>query len=225
MKKIFLFIIFLIITFINIKSLSFYSSKKITIVPKVPEVFAQGCCTVNCADWYAANDPCTGHSGCGSCNLSSTSCDSECVCRFTCQASCPDGWSESRDGGACYSDCTICDNDTYCNPPPPPSDSPPSDSPPEKSLVCTDLARSPGGDVKVGDSINFTCTGAAENVNINHYEFRASTNGGSSYTDITNPFTITSPKEHTIQCRVCSSERGAPEEHCTTWGAAGGWTP
>jgi len=100
--------------------------------------------------------------------------------------------------------------------------------PSPKSFVCQDLTRSPTVDLEVGDTVTFTCTHQAENVDLDHYEFRWSTDGGASYTvlDRTNtsgtsgPYTIDQAATYRVQCRVCAATGTTP---CTDWGQAGGW--
>ncbi len=97
------------------------------------------------------------------------------------------------------------------------------------TLVCNNISRSPTGNLNVGDQISFACEGTSTNITINHYEFRLSSDGGTTYAalDSNNTtgsinYTVTAPGNYLTQCRVCSS---TDSSQCTTWGQAGGWTP
>lgn len=95
-------------------------------------------------------------------------------------------------------------------------------------LSCQSLSRSPSGSLNVGDSLVFTCTGQANDVEINHYEFQVSTDGGANYTVIDNnnkdgraDYVVPATGSYKAQCRICTS---ADSSKCTIWGQAGGWT-
>lgn len=105
--------------------------------------------------------------------------------------------------------------------------SPSPSLPPDQSLVCSSLSRNPATDLTIGDSVTFTCVGTASLVTINHYEFRLSSDGGATYSVISNNsttgttnYTIAGSGDYVVQCRVCSSVNSA---NCTTWGQTGGW--
>lgn len=104
----------------------------------------------------------------------------------------------------------------------------PSPSPSPMSFVCTDLTRNPTIDLKIGDTVSFTCSHTAENVQFDHYEFRWSADGGANYTVLdanntsgtTGPHTVNQDGTYIVQCRVCATTGSVP---CTDWGQATGW--
>jgi hypothetical protein len=232
-SKKFLQVALLIVTSVLIGVGIFYLS--VTQTQRMAEVFQQGIyasasvkpppCT-NCS--YTCHP--TGCSGRGSCELSNLKCGvvgGQCIATdWFCTPKCPSGCQEVQSGETCTVRCSNCTNEQkcYCPPPsyPPESPSPPPSSPPQ-NLVCSSLTRTPTTAPHVGSNLIFTCIGQPTNVTINHYEYRLSNNGGSTFTQLpNNTYTVPGPGNYVIQCRVCSS---AGSTQCTTWGQAGGWTP
>ena len=126
-----------------------------------------------------------------------------------------------------YRECRIDQNDhnfsfryTNCFPAASPSPSP-------KSFVCQDLTRTPAVDLELGDTVTYTCSHQAENVDLDHYEFRMSIDGESwwvfnpnSTDGISGTHTVQRAGTYRIQCRACAATGTTP---CTDWGQAGGW--
>jgi len=111
---------------------------------------------------------------------------------------------------------------------PSPSPSPSPSSSPPAWLICKDLTKSKSN-LKIGDIITFTCIGESQGVDINHYEFRLSKDGGKSFGTLSNDdkdgileYQIESSGEYLVECRVCSTTGG---NHCTVWGEVNDWTP
>lgn len=211
-------------------------------------------CSIGC---HPTSDTCGGGGICVEWHVCGLNNANQCVVlpgQWTCNAQCPEGCEEVESGGNCSVKCNPCTNGANClcpNPSPPPSEkpppgespspspsgsaSPPGSTPPQLSLVCTSLSRQPTTALNINDTIRFTCIGTPTNIVINHYEFRLSTNGGTTYNTLdsnntvgiyplpsVNPYVITGAGNYVVQCRVCSS---SDNTHCTTWGQAGGWTP
>jgi len=207
-----------------------------------------------CSTSCNATDNCPGT---GSCSFSRCVCYADnTTCGPFCNVSCPPGCQPPTVGaGTCTVNCTPCSNSQSCicggaspspsNPPPPSSKPSPSSNPspslnptpspslppsPNQNLVCSSLTRNPTTTLNIGDPVTFICAGTPINITINHYEFQISSNGGITYTSISNSdgnsisdtYTIPTAGSYIVQCRACSSINS---NHCTTWGEAGGWTP
>lgn len=102
---------------------------------------------------------------------------------------------------------------------------------PTPNLVCKQLSSNVSNldNVKVGDNVIFTCLGTTTNIAVSHYDYRLSSNNGSSYTTLphSNPvgpasYAVQSAGNYIVQCRACSS---IDTSHCTDWGLASGWKP
>jgi len=128
-----------------------------------------------------------------------------------------------------------CDGDGDHSPQPSPSHSPspsrspspspsqsPSPSPSSGSFSCTQLGPTPQSP-QPGQVLTFTCKSTANNMTINHYNFRV--NDGSP-TKVSAPagnpleasFSYTVPasgNQFKVQCQVCTS---TDDSRCTSWG-------
>ncbi len=140
---------------------------------------------------------------------------------------------EAVDHGCELGTCTSASPSPRLSPSPSPRLSPnPSPSlSPAPNLVCRQLSSNVLNldNVKVGDNVTFTCLGSATNIAVNHYDYRLSSNNGSSYTALShgNPigsvsYAVQSAGNYIVQCRACSS---VDTNNCTDWGLASGWKP